>query len=67
MEAAIELGQDAAFHRWRIQAKNLYYELVGGSGMKSCAVSTARLCSIGAKDKPILPTQDEPGSAGAIK
>ena len=27
MEAAIELGQDNAFHRWRIRAKNLYYEL----------------------------------------
>jgi CHAD domain-containing protein len=27
MKAAIELGQDNAFHRWRIRAKNLYYEL----------------------------------------
>jgi CHAD domain-containing protein len=27
MEVAIEQGQDNAFHRWRIRAKNLYYEL----------------------------------------
>ena len=27
MKAAIEQGQDNAFHRWRIRAKNLYYEL----------------------------------------
>jgi CHAD domain-containing protein len=27
MRDAIELGEDSAFHRWRIRAKNLYYEL----------------------------------------
>jgi CHAD domain-containing protein len=27
MKAAIEQGQDSAFHRWRIRAKNLYYGL----------------------------------------
>ena len=27
MQKAIELGEDKAFHRWRIRAKNLYYEL----------------------------------------
>jgi CHAD domain-containing protein len=27
MKAAIGQGQDNAFHRWRIRAKNLYYEL----------------------------------------
>ena len=27
MRNAIELGEDRAFHRWRIRAKNLYYEL----------------------------------------
>jgi CHAD domain-containing protein len=27
MKVAIEQGQDSAFHRWRIRAKNLYYEL----------------------------------------
>lgn len=27
MKAAIKKGQDNAFHRWRIRAKNLYYEL----------------------------------------
>lgn len=27
MRDAIELGEDGAFHRWRIRAKNLYYEL----------------------------------------
>ena len=27
MKVAIEQGQDTAFHRWRIRAKNLYYEL----------------------------------------
>jgi len=27
MRLAIEQGQDHAFHRWRIRAKNLYYEL----------------------------------------
>jgi CHAD domain-containing protein len=27
MKAAIKQGQDNAFHRWRIRAKNLYYEL----------------------------------------
>jgi CHAD domain-containing protein len=26
-EREIELGEDSAFHRWRIRAKNLYYEL----------------------------------------
>jgi CHAD domain-containing protein len=27
MRDAIALGEDSAFHRWRIRAKNLYYEL----------------------------------------
>jgi CHAD domain-containing protein len=27
MKAAIKQGRDSAFHRWRIRAKNLYYEL----------------------------------------
>jgi CHAD domain-containing protein len=27
MKAAIRTGQDSAYHRWRIRAKNLYYEL----------------------------------------
>ena len=27
MKAAIETGQESAYHRWRIRAKNLYYEL----------------------------------------
>jgi CHAD domain-containing protein len=27
MQNAIDLGEDSAFHRWRIRAKNLYYEL----------------------------------------
>lgn len=27
MRDAIQLGEDSAFHRWRIRAKNLYYEL----------------------------------------
>ncbi|MBV8280171.1 MAG: CHAD domain-containing protein [Verrucomicrobia bacterium] len=27
MRVALEQGQDNAFHRWRIRAKNLYYEL----------------------------------------
>lgn len=27
MKDAIELGEDNAFHRWRIRAKNLYYEI----------------------------------------
>ena len=27
MKDAIELGEDTAFHRWRIRAKNLYYEI----------------------------------------
>jgi CHAD domain-containing protein len=27
MKDAIELGEDSAFHRWRIRAKNLYYEI----------------------------------------
>ena len=27
MRVAVEKGQDNAFHRWRIRAKNLYYEL----------------------------------------
>ena len=27
MKVAFEQGQDRAFHRWRIRAKNLYYEL----------------------------------------
>ena len=27
MKAAIQTGQEGAYHRWRIRAKNLYYEL----------------------------------------
>jgi len=27
MKAAIQTGQESAYHRWRIRAKNLYYEL----------------------------------------
>jgi CHAD domain-containing protein len=27
MKAAMETGQESAYHRWRIRAKNLYYEL----------------------------------------